>query len=144
MQIGSGYVDGASVYNLLARSERFAPAGPEGECIFTALFVSTRHYTSDVSWWLTPYVDSVALATQQITLTGAATTIGNRRSQQLGLSLPYVRSAVEICRTAPRGTWFELLVETRYASAIAAKQIIESIVLEWEPVRETMQPGDQR
>lgn len=139
LQAGVGYVDGTAVYNLLARSHRVAPAGANGECIFTRLAVATRHYTSNVTFWLTPYVDSVALATQQIALTGAATTIGIQQTHQLALSLPYVRSAVEITRTAPRGTWFELLVETQYASAIAAKQIIELIALEWEPVRGTHQ-----
>lgn len=139
LRVGVGYQDGSSVYNLLARSERVAPAGQNAECIFTRLAVATRHYTSNVTFWVTPYVDNVALATQQITLTGAATTTGIRQSHQLGLTLPYIRSAVEITRTAPRGTWFELLVETQYASAIAGKQIIESVELEYEPVRGTHQ-----
>lgn len=137
LRVGVGYVDGSAVYNLLARSHRFAPAGQNGECIFTRLAVATRHYTANVTFWLTPSIDGVALATQQIALIGAATTTGIRQSHQLGLSLPYVRSAVEITRTAPRGTWFELLVETQYASAVAAKQIIESVELEYEPVRGT-------
>lgn len=143
-KVGVGYVDGAAIYNMTARSERIALAGISGECIFTSLFVATRHYDTNVTFWLTPYVDSVALATQTIALVGAANTNGIRQSYQLGLSLPYVRSAVEICRTAPRGTWFELLVETQYASAIAAKQILESLELEYEVVRETLQPGDAR
>jgi len=142
-QIGSGYADGSAVYNLSARSHRMAPAGSNGECIFTRLAVTTRHYTSNVTFWLTPLVDSVALATQQIALVGAATTIGVATTHQLALSLPYVRSSVEILRTAPRGTWFELLIETQYASAIASKQIIESVVLEWDPVRGTQQ-GEAR
>lgn len=139
LQVGVGYLDGSTVYQMSARSHRVAPAGQNAECIFTRLSVATRHYTSNVTFWLTPSVDGVALTTQQITLTGAATTTGIRQSHQLGLWLPYVRSAVEITRTAPRGTWFELLVETQYASAIAAKQILESIELEYEPVRGTHQ-----
>lgn len=143
-QVGINYTDDGATYDVLAHSERVAPGGVGGECIFTSLFVVTRHFTTNCTWWLTPIVDGVALEQQRIDLVGAATTTGIRTSHQLGLSLAYVRSAVEILRTAPRGTWFELLVETKASSVALGKQMIESVYVEHEVVRETQQPGDTR
>jgi hypothetical protein len=140
LKAGVGYDDDGVAYTALARSERLAPAGAGGECIFTMLYLTTRHYTSSVSINVTPIVDNVTLATQTIALTGAASTTGNRQTHELVLSLPYVRASVEQLRTAPRGTWIELLIES---SGTSAKQIVESAEIEYEVVRET-QAGEAR
>ncbi len=146
LRVGKGYTDDGEPYEMLARSRSLAPAGPGGECIFTLLYLTTLHYTDDVSVWITPIVDQVAQPTQRLDLTGVLDSVGERQTHEIGLAVPYLVGGVERLRFAPRGTWFDVQIETKYGAAevgaapVASKQIIESVELEYEIVRESMEP----
>lgn len=138
LQLGVGYTDDGIAYTLLGQSERIAPAGSGGECIFTLCYLTTRHFDTSVSVQVTPIIDNVAQATQTIALTGAASAngVGNRQTHELALSVPYSPSGTEQLRVAPRGTWFELVLAT--PNTTQAKVLIETAELEYEVVRESM------
>lgn len=140
LQVGDSYLDDGVKYELIARTRRVALAGAGGEAIYTSLYMATTHYDQNVSLWVTPFVDGVALAAQRIDLIGVPGSKGESKTHELGLSEPYLVAAVEQLRTAPRGTWFEVQVETRYQSAALtpAKQVVDGIEVEHEIVRESM------
>lgn len=143
LRIGAGYDDDSEAYELYAQSEPLAPAGEGGECIFTLLYVTTRHYDADVSFWLTPIVDGVALPTERLDLLATTSQKGEFQTHEVGLSIAYTVAGTERLRYAPRGTWFQLLVETRYGTlgGTPAEQIIEAAEVEFEIVRESKQPS---
>ncbi len=142
MRIGSGYTDDGEPYEMYGLSDPVAPAGEGGEVMFTLLYVTTRRYDSDVSFWFTPIIDGVAQSTQRLDLAASASDQGEFETHEIGLSI--LHSGVVPFRYAPRGTWFQLLVETRYDSdgGTAAAQIIESVELEFEVVRESRPTSD--
>jgi hypothetical protein len=143
LRVGVGYTDDSVEYDLLARSRRVAPAGVGGEAIFTVLYVATLHFEDDASFYITPYVDGVALEVQRLDLVGVPGSKGEAQSHEIGLSIPYISGGVERLRYAPRGTWFEVEVETRYvlSAAVAGRAVITSIEVEHEIVRESMEPS---
>lgn len=138
--LGGAYTDDGTKYEMLARTRRVALAGAGGEAIFTTLYIATTHYEQNVSLWVTPYVDGVALATQQINLVGVPGTKGETKTHELGLSQSYMVGGTERLRTSPRGTWFEVQVETKYQTSglTPAKQVVDGIEIEHEIVRESM------
>ncbi len=140
LKLGGAYTDDSVKYELLGRTRRVALAGPGGESIFTSLYVATTHYDLNVSLWITPYVDGVALAAQRIDLVGVPGSQGESKSFELALSQAYMVAAVEQLRYSPRGTWFEVQVETRHVSAVLtpAKVVVDGIEVEHEVVRESM------
>lgn len=140
--VGSGYNDDtSSEYDLFAKSVPVAPAGTGGECMFTVLYLTTVHYTADVSVHVTPVVDGVALDRKRIDLTGVANSKGERKTHEVGLYLAYTVASVEQLRYAPRGTWFQAIVETRYGAGdpagSLARVVVESVELEYEVLRES-------
>lgn len=142
MRIGSGYDDDGEPYEMYAFSDPLAPAGEGGEAEMSLLYVTTRRYDSPVSFWFTPVVDGEMLPTQRLDLPASDTEQGKSETHEIGLSL-LAGSAIPF-RYNPRGTWFQLLVETRYGSdgGTPAAQIIESVELEFDPVRESRQTSD--
>lgn len=147
LRVGIGYVDDDAPYNMVAESDPIAIAGPGGEVMFTMLYLTTKHFDADVSVWVTPIIDGVSQTTQRIDLTaGAPGTQAIRQSHEIDLSEPYIVAAVEQGRTTPRGTWFSVRIETKYgtgepgAAVAAAKQIVESVEVEYEILQETQQP----
>lgn len=143
LEHGIGYADDDSTYELLAQSIPIAPAGPGGECLFTLLYLTTRHYSADVSLWITPIVDGVDGDTQRLDLLGVADSKGELRTTEIDLSIPYLVAGVEQSRFHPRGAFFAVRIETKYADAeagaasTAAKTVVESVELEHEVVRES-------
>jgi hypothetical protein len=144
LRIGSGYDDDGEPYELYGQSDPVAPAGEGGEAMFTLLYVTTRRYDSPVSFWFTPFVDGEALETQRLDLPASTTDQGESETHEIGLTIPYTELGVEQLRYAARGTWFQLLVETRYGSegGTPAEQIIESCTVEFEIVRESRPTAD--
>lgn len=130
-----GWVDDDQPYNLTLRTNRIAPAGVGGECVFTRLVVVTRHREA-ATLTLTPLVDDTALA--PITLALAAAATEQVQTHELGLSRPLVVAGRERARFRPRGTWFQVEVTTSYAADALpqGEQAIEGIELEYEVVRE--------
>lgn len=134
---GSTYLDDGEAYDALGKSNRVAPAGTGGECIFTSLYVTVTTYASDTRLVVTPYVDGVALAAQIINVPGVASSQGEVNVFELGLSIPYVVAMVERLRYYPRGTWLQVLVNTDSGNVALAAQLVNSIEAEYEVVRET-------
>jgi hypothetical protein len=146
LRVGVGYVDDDTPYEMVAESDPVAIAGPGGECMFTALYVTTKHFTANVSLWITVVIDGVAQAeTHRIDLIGVVGSKGELISREIALSVPYIVGGIERSRFAPRGTWFSVRIETKYgdsepgAAAVAAKQVVESVEVEHEVLRETKQ-----
>lgn len=145
LRVGVGYTDDGDAYEMLARSRSVAPAGTNGEVALCCLYITTLHFDTDVSVWITPILDGEPLPTQRLDLTGVMDSEGERETHEVDLSIPYMVGGVERLRYAPRGTWVEVQIETKYADAetgaapAAAKQVVESVVLEYEVVRESME-----
>lgn len=136
---GDTFMDAGVSYNLRAKTNRVAPADTGGECIFTAVYLTTTHVAAS-HLFMTPLVDGLPLETQRIDLTdplGIETTLVH----ELGLSVPLVIATIERARFAPRGTWFQALVHTEFdgVTRMASKLVIESIEVEREIVRESKQ-----
>lgn len=134
---GAAYTDDSVVFNGSGRSNKVAPAGAGGECIFTVLYLTTTHFDVNVSLFITPYVDGVALTRQRLNLVGVPGTDGETKVNEIGLSLPHLVSAVERLRYAPRGTWFHVLVETDAAIVALGQCIVSEVEVEHEIVRES-------
>lgn len=144
LEVGVDYTDDDDApYELLAQSVPVVPAGPGGECAFPLLYLSTIHYSGDVSLWITPVVDGVDGETQRLDLIGVPNSKGERVTTEIDLSIPYVVDGVEQSRYHLRGAQFQARVETKYADAevgaasTAAKTVVESVELEYEVLRES-------
>lgn len=119
-------------FNLLATTNRLAPAGAGGEAIFTALWLVVTH-TMDVDLVFTPLLDGLALESQTVALSAGAARVTARF--RLGLSVPFLNPlGTEVMRTAPRGTWFQVRIATTGGMA-AGDLLIEGCELEHEVVR---------
>ena len=141
--VGEGYADDGVVYEMAARDRPFAPAGQGGEAIFTALWITTTTYDDDVTLFITPFVDFVALETQQLDIPGRANPTNEQQVWELALSVPYpAPPAQEYMRVAPRGCYIDVRIETNIAGGFgsSARQAIDGIEVEVEIVRDSRQP----
>jgi hypothetical protein len=143
LQSETTVADDGQAYDLLLRSDRIVPAGFGGEAIFPVLYLATTHYAANVTLFVTPYVDSVALDTQQVVLVGVPGSSGEHRVHELALHQPFLVDGIERLRTAPRGTFFQVKVETRagLGSPIGLVEI-DLIDVEVEVVREGDTAGE--
>lgn len=147
LQVGDGYLDDDAPYELYSDSRKQAPQGEDMEAVFPLLHITTKHYDVDVSFWVTVIVDDVMIVEQRIDLKGVRFTQGIEQTHTLALFQAYIDPATgaEAIRTAPRGTWIEVFIETKYAQAesgaapAAAKQIVQSVLVEFDPVRSSRQ-----
>lgn len=138
--VGEGYTDDGAVYEMIARDRPFAPAGQGGEAIFTALWITTTTYEEDVTLFITPFVDFVALETQQLDIPGAANPTNAQQVHELALSIPYPPPPdPERLRVAPRGCYIDVRIETNIAGAFgsSARQAVDGIEVEVEIVRDS-------
>ena len=139
--------DAGVAFNIRARSDRFYPAGPGGEAIFTVLWLTvTTAITpatptpNHVHLIITPYLDGVALAAQTLTITGPLTGAQTRLTTkyEFGLSVPYLNTlGTEVFRTAARGASFEIQVATS-SGVVAGELIAVQADVEYEVVRESV------
>jgi hypothetical protein len=137
--VGDTYEDDGEAYDMVAWARPYAPGGDAGEAIFTSLWITTTSWNADVHLFITPYIDGVALETQDIFILAAANPQGVQQVHELALSVPYIRDAVERMRVAPRGTWIAVRVETDIAGGFGTseRQIVDGITCEVEVVTET-------
>lgn len=142
MEVDRGYLDRGIIYNLYAKTNRYAPAGAGGECVFPSLYVVVT-FTQSMLLYITPIVDGASLETQVIGLNANLTSTRQTRIFELGLSVPVMLGATERGRQAPRGTWFQALVETRFngTTDVPNQLIIEGLEVEYDVVRETIEVG---
>lgn len=145
MEVDRGYKDRGVQYQMYAKTNRYAPAGPSGECIFPSLFAIVT-FTESMYLYLTPYLDGVALGTKLIHMVANATSSRQTRTFEMGLSVPVVVNGVERLEQAPRGTWFQVLVETHFndINDIANQLIVEGLEVEYEVVGDTIEVGTGR
>lgn len=145
LQVGRGYQDRVMNYDLDAKTNRYAPAGAGGECIFTSLYAVVT-FTRNLVLSITPIVDGAELETQEIRLTQNLTESRQTRAFELGLSVPVTVAAVERARVSPRGTWFQVRVQTTFEATGDTPQsvIIDGLEVEYQVVRESQQPGVAR
>ncbi len=139
LRVGTGYLDDDAKYDLYGRSAPFAPAGMMGECAFHSLYLTTVHYDVTEEIVVTPRVDHVALLPTTITLTGVASSKGERLVHEISLYQPYIIGGIERLRYAPRGTWIDVLIETKFTinARTPARFLIDGMDVEAEIVRET-------
>lgn len=110
-QAGQGFDDAGAPYNLVARTDRVALAGVGGECVFSALYLVVEHQGTAVELRVTPLVDGVPVSQTTILLPAAAQRTTD--AYEIGLSVPVIDGlGNEVSRTAPRGTWLQVQVET--------------------------------
>lgn len=121
--------DAGAPYSLYAVSNRVAPAGAGGECIFPVLYLTVT-YASAGAIDVTPLVDGIALERQRVSLPGPGG-VAETKVYELGVSVPYLVEGVERARFAARGTWLQVRVETNDPITV------ESIEAEVEIVRES-------
>lgn len=145
MEVDRGYKDRGVQYQMYAKTNRYAPAGPSGECIFPSLYAVVT-FTESMFLYLTPFVDGAALGTKVIQMIANATSTRQTRTFEMGLSVPVILNGVERGQQAPRGTWFQVLVETHFndINDIANQLIVEGCEVEYEIVSETIEVGTGR
>lgn len=136
LEADDGFQDAGAAIPVVLESDPVAPAGPGGEAIFPVLYLVFTA-TMAVTVTVTPFVDGVALETQDIVL--ASQTARTRTHHELGLSVPHLESGVEVLRVAPRGTWFAVRLST--PSLAAGDLILDGVSLEHEVVRESLVAG---
>lgn len=141
---GDTYLDDGEVYEMIARSRPFAPAGQGGEAIFTTLWITTTTFEDDVSLFITPFIDFAPLATQRLDVVGAANAENKQQIHELALSVPFIRGGIERMRNAPRGCYIDVRIETLIGTIAgsSARQIIDGIEVESEVVQESRQAID--
>lgn len=137
------FTDDNVPYEMVARSDPFAPAGQGGEAIFTTLWITTTTFETDVALFITPIIDFVPIDTQRIDIPGAPNPDDAQQVHELVLSVPYPPPpAAEFMRVAPRGCVIEVKVETRIGDGfgVSGRQIVDGIEVETEIVREGRAP----
>ena len=147
-ETNSGFEDGfnggaGDAISIKGRTVRIAPAGVSGECLFTTFWVMVEH-TMAVTLRFTPILDDVVYdgtgGNPDLRQTVALGSLAVRTVEtfEFALSLPYDDGGGEQIRTALRGTWFQLEVDSSTALA-TGDLILHQTELEFEVVRETQQ-----
>lgn len=133
LEANKGYTDDSVEYETSGITNRAAPAGIGGECIFTNLYFTTRHYATPVILRVGIILDGVELPATTIALADGADS-GTVREHEVSLLLPYYVAGVERSRYAPRGTRIE--VYTRMVGVLGPVDV-GGVEVEYEVVRES-------
>lgn len=128
----------------LAKTVRFFPAGFQGEAIFTQFWIGFTSDMDALTVRFTPIVDDVVydgtLGNPDLRQTVAiAETPGTRRTFKFEFALykPFDDGVdADAVRTALRGSWFQLLVDTVGGLGVG-DFIIDAPEIEFEIVRES-------
>jgi hypothetical protein len=136
LQAGMGWTDDGVAYDLTALTDRVAPAGAGGECLFYTLYLTTRRF-GPARLRVTVLVDELPLPEEVIVLAGAAAAQGTVDVTEIALRIPYLRDGVEVAKITPRGTWVRVLVQTDVAVTPHAGLDVTDVEIETEVVRES-------
>lgn len=140
---GSG--DPGTTPATIARTNRLAPAGPRGECIFTRLALTFQYDGGAHVVYVTPIIDEERAQDapaadgryiQRKTLTLPAVTSRTVLTVEVPIMAVYRRGGVDRLRNSPRGRWIQVELEMTLGTTI----IIDSCDVEYEIVRETQRP----
>lgn len=138
--------DGTAV-QARGKTNRLAPAGPRGECLFT-FFGLTFHwfggphtitvtpYIDEREGELTPTADGEHLLAQTVTLADAGAVTRSVETFEVPILEVYRRGGTERFRQHPRGRW----VQCGLLWTIAEQVILDSCDVEYEIVREQQSP----
>jgi hypothetical protein len=135
VQANKSVLDDGQRYRTVLNTNRVAPAGAGGECIFTNLYFSVRHYVAPVLLLVTVALDGNYLPSQQVVLENGADT-GTIRELEISLMQALLVGGIERSRYAPRGGWIEVFLETA-DTVDPALLDIGTVEVEYEIVRET-------
>jgi hypothetical protein len=133
LQSDMGHQDDGNVYRSRPELGPVAPAGADGECLFTELWLAIEH-TMAVTLRVTPIVDDVALPSKDIVLGAQATR--TKVSQELSLEV-----TTNGHTHFKRGRFFAVRIETRSGGApglATGDLIFEHATLCYEVVRESL------
>ncbi len=131
-EYGVGRDDAAVPVDMFAQTNKLAPAGVGGECIFTNLYLVVTHSgTSAYTLVVTPILDNDELTQISITIPGVAKP-AVAEVFEIGLAQTYAAGQTH----ALRGVWFSFKVEGD-GTLPDGDLIIEGASLEYEIVRET-------
>lgn len=141
---GPSQVPAGDAITLFAKTVRFYPAGVQGEAIFTRLWVGITADMDAATLRFTPIVDDVVYdgtgGNQDLRQTVAiAETPGTRRTfkHEFTLYISYDDgSDPDAVRTALRGSWFQLQVDTVGGLGVG-DLILDQPEIEFEIVRES-------
>lgn len=119
--------DAGTVFDILATTNRVAPAGAGGDVLFRTLWVAVT-YTMAVILKFTPILDGAALESQTVTL--AVQSVRKVQRFRLGLSKKNLDTyGVEVSRTGARGAFLQVKVETSGGCA-AGDLIVDGLEVE--------------
>lgn len=136
VRAGDTELDHTEPFNVKAKTNRVAPAGAGGECVFTLVYLTVT-FTASLTLYVTPFVDDTALEKTAVLLTENAAQSKQTRVYEIGLSIPLkAGDGTERGRYGPRGTWFQVMIETLFQGA-GVPFTIEQVEYEYEPVTET-------
>lgn len=133
----TGFQDDSVNYAALAKTVPACPAGPDGECVFPALWL-TVVYTMAVTIRVTPVVDGVDQPSRNIVLTSKASRTLD--TFEVALYQAHSPGGTEQTRVYPRGTYFSVKLDTLVGGvgAVATGDlIVEHLAIEYEAVRES-------
>lgn len=131
-EFGSGRDDAAVPVDLFAQTNKVAPAGIGGECIFTNLYLAITHSgLTDYTLFVTPILDNDELPTLALIVPGTSKpTVAE--VFEVGLAETFAGVQTH----APRGVWFSFKLQGD-GTLPDGDLIIEGASLEYEVVRET-------
>lgn len=139
LAVGKGSTDDGVPYVAKRASDPLAVAGPDGEAIYTALYLVLTHReepaegnpADEVVVTLKAIVDGQVLDTQQITvrMTPVSDILNppprHHRVYEVGLSQAVIRDGIEKFRHALRGTFFQVQVEMPGIDITADGAVVE-------------------
>lgn len=139
--------DDGVAYEAGGKSNRLAPAGPRGECLFTAFgltfqwfggphVILVRPHVDEREGVLSPAADGVSLLAQEITLPDAGLVDRMVATYEVPIIEVFRRGGQERFRNHVRGRW----IQTEVLWTAAEQVIIDSCDVEYEIVREQQRP----
>ena len=128
------YTDDGTEYELVARTNRIAPNGIGGECIFTTVFVAVT-FRAPFSIRVTPVLDGIPDYTQSAEISNAQT-LAERQTHlfEIGFSQEYTDSGGRKRRRFYRGTWWQVEFGMPCPPEMQDEFIIEGVDVEFEGV----------
>jgi hypothetical protein len=142
---GDGFEDGGEPIAFRARTNPFFPAGTAGEAIFSAIYLTVTRTAGPLALRVSAYVDGQLLddCVYEVELPATGETEKVSEAIEVGLFLcicDHLDPSVQLATVAPRGTGFEVLIETLVDGEPGIADgyfAIDSVEVETEVVRES-------
>jgi hypothetical protein len=139
LTVGSGYTDDSVAYDLLASTDRLAPAGVSGECAFYFLYVAIEHDVAIPVLRVTPIVDGVALR-RATTTSRSRPRVTSRSWRSRSRAVP--EHDAELPQPRPvRAAWNLDRGKVETVGGLAGYAALHGCEVEHEVVREALREG---